>query len=101
MRRIIHIGILLALAGCADATPPTYWRANSTDEDLQRDLAACRMQTAMVPNQPAPYQNSDPYDPGAVGKSMANLGQSLSDAAARESFFGDCMRSKGWVQTNG
>jgi hypothetical protein len=102
MKRIILIAIL-ALAGCADLdqAPATYWRANSTDEDLQRDLAACRMQAAMLPNQPAPYQNPNPNDPGVAGQALANLGQSMTNASAHQSFFSDCMRSKGWVQTNG
>ncbi|HEX4080092.1 MAG TPA: hypothetical protein VHX61_14600 [Rhizomicrobium sp.] len=103
MKRVISVVGLLALASCADldTSAPSYSRANSTEEDLQRDLASCRMQTAMLPGRSAPYPNPAPYDPGAVGQAIANGAQSLSNAEAQESFFGDCMRSKGWVQTNG
>lgn len=93
----------LVLSGCARGlldrigyhpdTPatPIYWRAKATNEELQRDLAGCRMQVAMLPTQQAPYQR-----PESVGESVSNLGAALNASDNRDQFFSDCMRVKGW-----
>ena len=71
--------VVLALVACAPA--PIYQRApgnDASDEQLQRDNAACKAQAAGIP-----YSGS-----GAV------------DYVNISSFLTNCMRAKGYVRTN-
>jgi hypothetical protein len=74
---------------------PIYWRQNATNDQLQRDLADCRMRMAMLPTAPQPYQYN-PNDPGVVGQAGANAAAAMQDAQNHDAFFSDCMTSKGW-----
>jgi hypothetical protein len=72
--------ILLLLAGCA-TTQTKYIKAGATDEDLQRALAGCRVQGAMVPT--------------AAG---SGAGEELFQTAVMMQTIDNCMRAQGFVK---
>jgi len=98
--RFLVLTACLGLCACAGMMPPApiYYRQNATDEELQRDLAGCRMQMAMVPQQPT--DDSDSTGPDAVFRAAEDAATTQINRLNKEAFFADCMRSKGWVRPN-
>lgn len=75
---------ILVLAGCAGAR---WDRPGGTQEDFQRDLAACRMGQAGIPSrQPGPYDRNP----------AVYTGDSMVDAGVRAQYIDDCLTSRGW-----
>jgi hypothetical protein len=97
--RFLILAACLGLCACAGMMPPApiYYRQNATNEELQRDLAGCRVQMAMTPQQTVP-QTSD--GPDAIGSAVAANGTEMQNSADREYVFANCMRAKGWVRQN-
>ncbi|MDO8775710.1 MAG: hypothetical protein Q7K57_44815 [Burkholderiaceae bacterium] len=101
--------ICIALTGCAAPSKQPIWSESSsaaTHPDVvqqkqvsqaERDLARCRMQSAMLPG-PAPRQ----YIPGITPNAMApgaagqDLGAAMQSAATQMQFMDDCMKSMGY-----
>lgn len=72
--RVAALAVAIACGGCAMTLH--YSKPGASDEELQRTLAGCKVQAAMVPEQ------------GAVGAMIA--GQTRDN----------CMRAQGWVRTD-
>lgn len=70
--RLILLGITLLLCSCA--TGPQYFKAGSTPQEYQQQIAGCRVTTAMVPNN----------------------GDALFDAAIKMQTLQNCMMAQGW-----
>lgn len=76
----IAILMFVALGGCA-TTSPNYVKAGATDEELQRALAGCRVQGAMVPT--------------GAGE---GAGEELFQTAIMMQTIDNCMRAQGFVK---
>jgi hypothetical protein len=91
---------VVAFAGCAT----TWNRADSTQSDLDQDVAACRYASAMLPYRPvAPIAYPASFaDPGAgdlmASNQLAALSASLLDWAAWIRTTNECLEAKGWVR---
>lgn len=82
-KKSIFILTLLVLTGCAIGPdkPMLYAKPGATDEELQRTIAGCRVQGAMVP------------DSGAGG-----AGVELFHTAMMMQTVDNCMRARGFVR---
>ncbi len=110
MKHLSHLALALGLllTGCAmpgysggGGGSYTWFRPDTTDEQMRRDLAAARMdamalQPISQPAPPPPPLAPGQYDTGAVYRGTAEGQRQAAEEARRQQYFRNSMESKGY-----
>lgn len=92
MRRALPL-LVVGLVGCA--TPPVYYRDNTSMADFDRDIAGCQYEAASSTATYGSGQNTARTMGGAIAQGLAT---GLGQAMAANNLIALCMRARGYTR---